>query len=645
MSKKSSISTLLKPSIFSRRGDGKFHQKYLRNYHRFKSLQGAASHIWKNQGTTALIKHLYLFLKGERQNTKLIALPNSKWWFIKNNPAEVYNRWIQRNESDSQALKLQRADEHEFSYRPLISVLVPVYNTDKTVLKKMLKSVFKQTYSHWELCIVDGASTEKHVRSLLNKFSQKDRRVKVKYLNANLGISENSNEALKMAEGQFIALLDHDDELSPDALYENVSLLNRQPDADMIYSDEDKLNLQGGRCEPYFKPDWAPDFFSSSMYTCHLGVYRTALIKQIGGFRKEFDGAQDWDLVLRLSEKSNKIYHIPKILYHWRQTENSTALSLDTKDYAKEVQIKAVSEHFNRLNIKAEVTEGLAGNLLRVRRVLSVKPKVTIIIPTRDKVELLKTCVSSIQKLSTYENYEILIVDNNSTEPETLKYFKESLEDNKITVVDYSSHFNFAAINNFAVTQATGDLLLFLNNDTEVISPGWLEAMVEHALRPEVGVVGARLLYSDNTVQHAGVIIGVGGVAGHSHKHLPNDHPGYFSRAKAIQNLSAVTAACMMVRKDIFNELGGFNESLAVAFNDIDFCLRVRQKELLVIYTPYAELYHHESISRGSDSSPENAKRFQREVEYMLDYWKDALLYDPYYSPNLTLEKEDFSLQ
>ena len=646
MSKKFSIPELLKPLIFSGRENRKFYSLYLKNYDRFKSLQDTAFHIWKYHGAKSLTRQAYLFLKGERHNTKIIAPINSTRPKAQNKASDIYAKWIQRNEPDLQGLAFQKINEQKFEYRPLISILVPVYNTDKALLKKMIDSVLAQTYSNWELCLVDGGSVKEHVQGLLNKFSRKNPRIKVKFLNSNFGISANSNEALKMAEGEFVALLDHDDELSPDALYENVALLNRQPDADMIYSDEDKLNLEEIRCDPYFKPDWSPDFFCSSMYTCHLGVYRTSLIKQIGGFREELDGAQDWDLVLRLTEQTDKIYHIPKVLYHWRQTETSTALSLDTKDYAKTAQIKAVSEHFKRLNIAAEITEGLAGNLLRVKRTLSAQPKVSIIIPTRDKSELLKTCIDSIQNNSSYRNYEILIVNNNSAEPETLKYFKKLAKGKNTRVVDYDGHFNFAAINNFAATKANGDLLLFLNNDTEVISSEWLEAMIEHAVRPEVGAVGARLLYSNSSVQHAGVIIGIGGVAGHSHKYLPNDHPGYFSRAKAIQNLSAVTAACMMVKKNLFNELGGFNEDhLAVAFNDIDLCLRIRQKELLIIYTPYAELYHHESISRGLDFEPEKAKRFQCEVEYMLNYWKETLLHDPYYSPNLTMEKEDFSFE
>ncbi|MGI8555333.1 MAG: glycosyltransferase family 2 protein [Pyrinomonadaceae bacterium] len=626
--------------------DGQTESRLSKKISRVTILFNATLHIWKFQGSAALAKHLFGFLKGERRNSKIISLPNSPVKSAQTDEKTRYAQWIKKGEPDVSALNAQKKKERELECRPLISILVPVYNTDKEMLEKMIDSVLTQTYSNWELCLVDGGSTKKYIRPLINKYARKESRVKVKFLDTNAGISVNSNEALKMAEGEFIALLDHDDELAPNALYENILLLNRQPKADMVYSDEDKLDVRGLRCEPYFKPDWSPDFFCSSMYTCHLGLYRTALIRKIGGFRAEFDGAQDWDLVLRLSEETDKIYHIPKILYHWRKTQGSTALSLDTKDYAKAAQMKAVSGHFKRLKIEAEVTPGLADNLLRVKRTFSAAPKVSIVIPTRDQVKLLRTCIDSIREKSVYQNYEIIVIDNNSREPETLQYFEELSEASNLRVIKYPHQFNFAAINNFAAEYANGELLLFLNNDTEVISTDWLESMIEHAVRPEVGAVGARLLYSDKTLQHAGVIIGIGGVAGHSHKYFPDNHPGYFSRAKAIQNVSAVTAACMMVRAEVFKSLGGFNEQkLAVAFNDVDFCLRIRRANLLIIYTPYAELFHHESISRGSDQTPEKALRFQREVEYMLDYWGETLRSDPYYSPHLSLEREDFSIR
>lgn len=607
---------------------------------RIFSLCQASLYVLQTKGTLALIRQFYKFIRGERNNV-VIPIPT----LSQKTEAELYKQWIKKNSINKKAIKKQKSDEKNLHYRPLISIITPVFNTDKKILEKMVKSVIAQTYSNWELCLVDGASTNSHVQDVLDKFSHQDNRIKVRYLNKNLGIAENSNQAIQMAEGEFIALLDHDDELTADALYENVLLLNQFPNADIIYSDEDKLDLEGVRCDPHFKPDWSPDLFYSMMYTCHFGVYRKSLVVKIGGFRDNFEGAQDYDLVLRLIEQTSEIYHIPKVLYHWRKTESSTSMRLDNKNYAKDSQIRAVSEHFQRLNISAEVSSGLADNLLRVKRSLLSHPKVSIIVPTKDQVDLLKNCIDSIEKRTGYKNYEIIVVNNKSEKTETLKYLNQILNKPNITVLEYDYPFNFASINNFAVKHAAGEILLFLNNDTEVISEEWLESMVEHIVRPEVGVVGARLLYSNGIIQHAGVIIGIGGVAGHSHKYLPQNHPGYFSRAKAIQNLSAVTGACMMVKKKLFESLGGFNEKdLPVAFNDIDFCLRVRQKQLLIIYTPYAEVYHHESVSRGQDETPEKALRFQREVEYMLNHWGKALQKDPYYNVNLTLIKEDFSI-
>lgn len=617
---------------------------------RFAALYGTSRYMWETQGLAALANRLYCFLKGERKNINLYASEDS----VLPPPPEIneaidaeaiYERWIEENEPSRLMLEFQIEHQRVFEYNPLVSIITPVYNTDHESLEKMIQSVLNQTYSNWELCIADGGSTEPSVRRLLEDYSERDSRVKVKFLDANLGIAGNSNAAFETANGEFAALLDHDDELSADALYENVVLLNGQPDADLIYSDEDKLDETGARCEPFFKPDWSPDLFRSAMYTCHLGVYRTDLIKKVGGFRSGFDGAQDYDLMLRLIEQTDKIFHIPKVLYHWRKTANSTASSLDAKDYAKSAQIRAVAEHVERLNLQAEVVPGLADNLLRVRRIISDEPKVSIIIPTCDQTEYLSRCIESIRNLSTYSNYEIIVVNNNSRQSETLEYFEKISAEPEITVLDYPHRFNFSAINNFAAGRASGELLLFLNNDTEVISPEWLEAMVEHGVRPEVGAVGARLLYPNNMVQHAGVIIGIGGIAGHSHKYLPAEHPGYFSRAKAIQNVSAVTAACMLVRTEVFKSLGGFNEeNLAVAFNDVDLCLRIRENRLLIIYTPYAELYHYESLSRGADETLEKAMRFKAEAEYMLEKWNETLRCDPYYSPHLSLTREDFSI-
>lgn len=614
---------------------------------RLKELRNASSFILQNQGSATLINRTYRFLRGERGNTIINSnsspttySPNGEVQTIEARVVETsYEQWIRRNEPTHSALKQQAKHELDLEYRPLISVLTPVYNTDEAMLRKMLDSVLKQTYSNWELCLVDGCSAKSHVRQILGEYAKQNSRIRVKFLDDNLGISGNSNEALNMAAGEFVALLDHDDELTANALYENVLLLNRHSDADMIYSDEDKLDAEGARCHPFFKPDWSPDLFRSIMYTCHFGVYRTALIKSVGGFRDGFDGSQDHDLVLRLTEKTARIHHIPKILYHWRMSPGSTALDSEAKGYAEAARLKAVQEHCERRGLKGIAEPGLFNGAVRLRYLPEINPLVSIIIPTRDRFSVLRQCVNSILKLSTYENYEILIVDNDSSEREALDYFNLLEKQAKVRVLRFSGKFNFSAINNFAATQAKGELLLFLNNDTEVISADWLEAMIEHAVRPEVGAVGARLMYPNNTVQHAGVIIGMGGIAGHAHINLSSGDPGYFGRVHLVQNFSAVTGACLMTKAELFKDSGGFNEqNLAVAFNDVDFCLRLREKNLLIVYTPYAELYHYESLSRGSDFSPENIERFKREIEYVESRWRKIICCDPYYNPNLSLD-------
>ncbi len=560
-------------------------------------------------------------------------------------PPFSYEQWIIRNEPSVLELENQRRQSQQLSYRPLLSILTPVYNTPPALLQAALESVINQTYDNWELCLVNGTPGNLKVKALLDEYARQDARIKIQHLSRNEGISGNTNAALAMAQGEFVVLLDHDDEISPNALYEVATALDANPELDFIYSDEDKYDLENQRCWPFFKPDWSPDLLRSQMYTCHLGTYRAELIRKLGGFRSQFDGAQDYDLVLRVVEQTNQIYHIPRILYHWRMSANSTAMGSQAKNYSTAAQLRAVNDYCRRLNLNAVVETGLVEHTIRVRRVLTEYPKVSIIIPTRDRADLVQQCIESIRSFSTYPNYEILLVDNDSQEEASLEYFRELSQQPNIRVLSYPKPFNFSAINNFAAAQAQGDILLLLNNDIEVISPHWLEAMVEHVLRPEVGAVGAKLLYPDRRLQHAGVIIGIGGVAGHSHKYLPASEPGYFSRTMLIQNLSAVTAACVMVRAEVYREVGGLDEkNLAVAFNDTDFCLRLREKDYLIVWTPYAELYHHESISRGLDTHPEKALRFQREVKYMFERWGKKLDYDPYYNPNLTLEIEDFSI-
>jgi O-antigen biosynthesis protein len=556
-----------------------------------------------------------------------------------------YDVWISKNEPDEAALTEQRRQAAQIFYRPLMSIITPVYNTPPDVLRAMLDSVLAQTYDHWQLCLADGGSTDPAVRAVLEEYARRDERIQPKFLTQNLGISGNSNEALQLACGEFIALLDHDDEIAPNALYENVLLLNRYPDADMIYSDEDKLDIYGNRWGPFFKPDWSPDLFRSMMYTCHLGVYRTSLIKELGGFRSEFDGAQDYDLVLRLTECTTRIHHIPRVLYHWRVIAGSAAGDPDAKPYAFAAQIKAISEHCQRLGWDCTVEPGNFRGHNRVRHHLAAPPRVSIIIPTRDQADILRRCIESIRARSTYTNYEIIVVDNGSTEPETLDYLRLLAAQADTRILPFPSEFNFSAINNYAAAQAEGELLLLLNNDTEVLSPDWLEAMVGPALREEVGAVGARLLYPDGTLQHGGVILGGPLVALHAHKGLPAESHGYYGLAKVTRNVSAVTGACLMTRRALFHHLGGLDEDrLAVAYNDLDYCLRLREQGHLIVWTPHAELLHHESFSRGYDTSGEKVERLRGERAYVEKRWGHVLSRDPYYNPNLTLEAEDFSL-
>ncbi|HRH41875.1 MAG TPA: glycosyltransferase family 2 protein [Pyrinomonadaceae bacterium] len=548
-----------------------------------------------------------------------------------------YLNQISKIEPSPAELDKQRKESAKWNDTPLISLISPIYQSDTSLIDSTIKSVINQSYENWELYLICNSTLSSEIKRFLNRYLRQNPKIKLLTLDNNFEISKHLNEGLKLAQGEFVGILHNHDELAPNALFENVLLLKQHPQAEMIYSDEDTINLEGIRSNPHFKPDWSPDFFYSSMYTNNFCIYRRSLMNKVGGFRPEFETEQVCDLVLRLIEKTTHIFHIPKVLYH----QGNNEIKSKNHEYA----IKALSEHFKRINIEAEVNFGLTENLFRIKRKINYEPKISIIIPTSDKVDFLENCINSIQKHSTYRNYEIIVVDNNSSLNETLEYFEQISNRNNIKIIKYQKPFNFSAINNFAANHASGELLLFLNNDTEVISKDWLESMVEHAIRPEVGAVGARLLYFNETIQHAGIITGISKIAGHSHKYYSRNHAGYFSRAKAIQNVSAVTGACLMMKNELFKSIGGFNqEDLPVAFNDIDLCLRIKQQNLLIVYTPYSELYHYESASRGSDQTKENSQRFQKEIKYMLEKWGDILKSDPYYNPNLTLEKEDFSM-
>nr|RNJ71212.1 MAG: tetratricopeptide repeat protein [Leptolyngbya sp. IPPAS B-1204] len=560
-----------------------------------------------------------------------------------------YERWLEQHNPTAADLQRMAEVAVTFTYQPLISILMPVYNTPEPFLRAALQSVLDQVYQHWELCIADDASSEPHIRAILNAYVAQDSRIKVAFREQNGHISAASNTALAQAEGEYIALLDHDDVLAPEALYEMVALLNRHLEADMIYSDEDKLDPQGHRTHPFFKPDWCPDSFLSRMYTCHLGLYRRQLVERVGGFQVGYEGSQDYDLVLRLSEQTNRIFHIPKVLYHWRMHPTSTASDQTTKSYAEIAAKRAILNACSRRGepARAVITQPEFPGVYIVRYQITDYKPVSIIIPTRNLGAILDRCLDSIFQKTTYPNYEIVLIDNGSDEIETLRVISkwEQSEPERFNSHTLDIPFNYSTINNYAVTQAKGDYLLFLNNDVEVITPDWIEAMVEQAQRPSIGAVGALLLYPDATVQHAGVVLGIGGIAGHSHKYFSSNNHGYFSQLVSVNNYSAVTAACLMCRRELFNQTTGFDPSLAVAFNDVDFCLKLGQLGYRNLYLPHVVLYHHESKSRGTEDTLEKQRRFRQELETMRQRWGDLLLQDPCYSPHLTLEREDYSLR
>ena len=535
----------------------------------------------------------------------------------------------------------------QLEQKPLISIVMPTYNTEERWLRAAIESVLKQSYSHWELCIADDCSSDPRVRRILETFLDQDSRIKVHFREKNGHIAAASNSALALASGEYIALLDHDDELSEHALYMVAEEINRFPEADLIYSDEDKINEKGYRCDPYFKSDWNPELFFGHNMISHLGVYRHSLVKDLGGFRTGYEGSQDYDLALRVIERTSpaNIRHIPHVLYHWRIIPGSVALNHAEKSYAHEAARRAMRDHFQRRGIEAEVTQTPGEYFLHriIYPLPTPQPKVTLIIPTRDREGLLRLCVNSLLSDTAYDNFEILIVDNESADPVTLEYFDHIAKNPRVRVIPYAKHFNFSAINNLGATQTSGDLVGFLNNDLAVLGKDWLSQMVRHALRPEVGVVGAKLYYPNESIQHAGIVLGVQGMAGHVHRELARHHHGYFSRAQLTQCFSAVTGACMIMRRDVFNEVGGFDELLPVAFNDIDLCLKIGELGYRVVWNPYAELFHFESASRGTDTGKKQIRLFH-EMELMIRRWGEKLVNDPYYNPNLTLELDNFSL-
>lgn len=558
-----------------------------------------------------------------------------------------YSLWVKKHRPDKAEVRRQKACS--FAYRPKISIVIPLYHTPVKYLRQIIKSIQEQTYTNWELCLADG-STEDKVETYIRRHYSRDRRIKYRRLKENRGISENTNAALAMASGEYIMLSDHDDIVEQGALFEIVSALNKDRNLDIIYTDEDKITMDGrSYFEPNFKPDFNPFMLECNNYICHIFVVRVSIIRKIGGFRREYDGAQDFDLILRCWEETlaERICHIPKVLYHWRSHPNSTATNPESKRYAYEAGANALNAHFKRIGVEAEaeITENLG--IYRIHRKVQGHPLVSVIIPNKDHTEDLEKCLASVTEKTTYDNYEILVVENNSTEKETFAYY-ETLSERypRCRLLTWEREFNYASINNFAAEKAAGEYLLFLNNDVELITSDWMEEFLGICQLPQVGIVGARLYFPDETIQHAGVIIGLGGVAGHIFSGASRYEPSYMGRAIIPQNLSAVTAACMMMKRSVFDEAGGFDEGFRVAFNDVDLCMKAVSLGYQVVQNPYVQLYHYESKSRGQENTGDKQSRFYGEVYRFESKWPEILEKgDPYYNVNLSLEDGNCSLR
>ncbi len=558
----------------------------------------------------------------------------------------LYQLWISNNEPTLHELAEQKQGVDCWPRQPRISIVTPVYKTPLKILREMIESVVAQTYPYWELCIANGSPDVPDIQAILSEYEEKDSRIKVISLDENLGIAGNTNAAIAIASGEFIGFLDHDDLLAPFALYSVAKTITENPECDLVYSDEDKITENSEmRYAPFFKPAFSPDYLRTNNYICHFLVVRKTSGDQIGWIREGFEGAQDFDLVLRSIEHARFVAHIPQILYHWRAVPESTANKLEAKEYASESGIKAVREHLQRLGLAAEVVPGSVPAMYRPIYSIDRSNLVSIIIPSQDHADDLRKLISSILDQSTYSNYEILIIENHSVEEETFAYYKTLETYPNIRVLTYTEPFNFSKINNFAVEFASGNVFLFMNNDMEVITPDWLERMLEYAVRPETGIVGAKLYYPNDTIQHAGIIVGYGGIAGHAFHGFRRDVSGYYLMLQTARNVSAVTGACLMIRKNTFEAIHGFDENYRLAFGDVDICLKSLQAGYLNIWTPFAELYHFESKTRGYEDSPEKIRRFHSEIRKFKERWWHFLLQgDDYYNPNLRLEGTSYEI-
>ena len=560
-------------------------------------------------------------------------------------PEEVpYGPWYEDYRVKPEELKQQK--KRRWKQEICFSIAVPVYRTPETFLRQMIESVTGQSYGNWELCIANGSPDDKKVRAVLEEYAGRDPRIRVKNLE-NQGIAGNSNAALAMAKGDYVGFLDHDDLLAPNALYEAAAYLEKYPQTDMLYTDEDKVTEDlSVHFQPHLKPDFNLDLLRSNNYICHFLIVKRTLALRAGEFRQEYEGAQDYDFVLRCADQACRIGHVPEILYHWRTSRSSTADNPASKMYAYDAGKRAIEAHLQRRGEKGEVSLKKDLGFYRVVYPVKKQERISVVIPSKDQWETLKACLDSIREKTTYPDYEIIVVENNSREPETFAYYKTIDGKDNIRVITWDKPFNYSAINNFGIRHASGQYVICLNNDIQVITGGWMEELLGVCQREEVGVVGAKLYYPDDTIQHAGIVVGIGGIAGSLFVGMKRERSGYLHKASLMQDLSAVTAACMMVKKKAFEEAGGFEEKLAVAFNDVDLCLKIREKGYLVVYDPYVEMYHYESKTRGREDTKEKVRRFQGEIEYMRTRWIGILKEgDPCYNKNLSLAKWNYSLR
>lgn len=638
---------------FTQKENGKY-RLVISDGHKVKYLSFDTEEVIKKQRIR--VKALFLKKAAKHLNSAVIR---EVYGYVKKNgifdlreylvtrvnvPGKPYMEWFKEHMPTEEELQKQR--EANFEYCPKFSIVVPVYRTPIEYLKEMVDSVRNQSYGNWELCIADGSEGDKQVQVELEKYCRMDSRIKYRILEKNRGISGNTNAALELATGEYVGLFDHDDILAPNALYEVASAL-QEDNYDILYTDEDKISGKKKiHMDPNFKPDFSIDLFRSHNYITHFFVVRKQILDKIGGFKQEYDGAQDYDLMFRCIENAKKIHHIPMILYHWRVHMNSVAGDPSSKMYAYEAGRKAIEDHLKRSGVEAVVEHAGLWGMYHVKYAIHGQPLVSIVIPNKDHTEDLDRCVRSIMEKSTYKNFEIVIVENNSEDAETFAYYEKLEEEyDKMRVIRWEGKFNYSAINNYGVQFVKGEYLLFLNNDTELIAPESIQEMLGCCMREEVGAVGAKLLYDDNTVQHAGVVIGFGDYAGHVNTEIGRDAPGYMMRARINCNYSAVTAACMMTKKTLFDQVGGFDEQFVVACNDVDYCLKLRELDKLIVFNAFSEWFHYESKSRGYEDTEEKVKRFEDEKRKFRVKWDKVLKEgDPFYNINFPFTQAPFTL-